>query len=186
MKIIRNIKRCFSSMNYMKKLFFSYFFIIFLILMIFSMTSSYYSSKSETKQALYTARNMLHQTTEFLSYKVTSIKNIINVISADETIQTLIAASDEFTRESQNNWIILSTTAKSIMYNANTSKDIHNIRLYALEGSISFENSKEFSQLTDEEKERWNERSAEKKISVLCGFPPRFSVPQINSGQSPM
>lgn len=61
-------------MNYMKKLFFSYFFIIFLILMIFSMTSSYYSSKSETKQALYTARNMLHQTTEFLSYKVTSIK----------------------------------------------------------------------------------------------------------------
>ena len=174
MKIIRNIKRCFSSMNYMKKLFFSYFFIIFLILMIFSMTSSYYSSKSETKQALYTARNMLHQTTEFLSYKVTSIKNIINVISADETIQTLIAASDEFTRESQNNWIILSTTAKSIMYNANTSKDIHNIRLYALEGSISFENSKEFSQLTDEEKERWNERSAEKKNISSLWLPASF------------
>ena len=174
MKIIRNIKRCFSSMNYMKKLFFSYFFIIFLILMIFSMTSSYYSSKSETKQALYTARNMLHQTTEFLSYKVTSIKNIINVISADETIQTLIAASDEFTRESQNNWIILSTTAKSIMYNANTSKDIHNIRLYALEGSISFENSKEFSQLTDEEKERWNERSSEKKNISSLWLPASF------------
>ena len=125
-------------MNYMKKLFFSYFLIICLILVIFSSASSYYSSKSETKQALYTAKNMLLQTTEFIGYKVTSIKNIINVISADETIQTLIASSDEFNRESQNNWIILSTTAKSIMYNANTSKDIHNIRLFALDGSISF------------------------------------------------
>ena len=103
MKVIHNIKRCFSSMNYMKKLFFSYFLIICLILVIFSSASSYYSSKSETKQALYTAKNMLLQTTEFLGYKVTSIKNIINVISADETIQTLIASSDEFNRESQNN-----------------------------------------------------------------------------------
>ena len=150
-------------MNYMKKLFFSYFLIICLILVIFSSASSYYSSKSETKQALYTAKNMLLQTTEFLGYKVTSIKNIINVISADETIQTLIASSDEFNRESQNNWIILSTTAKSIMYNANTSKDIHNIRLFALDGSISFENSKEFGRLTEEEKERWYERSSEKR-----------------------
>lgn len=72
------------------------------------------------------------------------------------------------------------------MYNANTSKDIHNIRLYALEGSISFENSKEFSQLTDEEKERWNERSAEKKNISSLWLPASFSVPQINSGQSPM
>lgn len=174
MKVIHNIKRCFSSMNYMKKLFFSYFLIICLILVIFSSASSYYSSKSETKQALYTAKNMLLQTTEFLGYKVTSIKNIINVISADETIQTLIASSDEFNRESQNNWIILSTTAKSIMYNANTSKDIHNIRLFALDGSISFENSKEFGQLTEEEKERWYERSSEKENISSLWLPASF------------
>lgn len=174
MKVIHNIKRCFSSMNYMKKLFFSYFLIICLILVIFSSASSYYSSKSETKQALYTAKNMLLQTTEFLGYKVTSIKNIINVISADETIQTLIASSDEFNRESQNNWIILSTTAKSIMYNANTSKDIHNIRLFALDGPISFENSKEFGQLTEEEKERWYERSSEKENISSLWLPASF------------
>ena len=161
-------------MNYMKKLFFSYFLIICLILVIFSSASSYYSSKSETKQALYTAKNMLLQTTEFIGYKVTSIKNIINVISADETIQTLIASSDEFNRESQNNWIILSTTAKSIMYNANTSKDIHNIRLFALDGSISFENSKEFSQLTEEEKERWYERTSEKENISSLWLPASF------------
>lgn len=161
-------------MNYMKKLFFSYFFIICLILLIFSTVSSYYSSRSETRQALYTSKNMLLQTTEFLGYKVTSIKNIINVISADETIQTLIASSEDFNREMQNNWLIVSTTAKSIMYNANTSKDIHNIRLYALDGYISFENSKEFDQLTEEEKKRWYERSSEKKNISSLWLPASF------------
>lgn len=174
MTLNRNIKQHFSSMNYMKKLFFSYFFIICLILLIFSTVSSYYSSKSETRQALYTSKNMLLQTTEFLGYKVTSIKNIVNIISADETIQTLIASSEDFNREMQNNWLIVSTTAKSIMYNANTSKDIHNIRLYALDGYISFENSKEFGQLTEAEKKHWYERSSEKENISSLWLPASF------------
>lgn len=174
MKPIHNLKQRFSSMNYMKKLFFSYLLIMCMILIIFSFVSSYYSSKSETKQALYTAKNMLLQTTEFLGYKVTSIKNIINVISADETIQTVISSSEEYDREYQNNWMILTTTAKSIMYNANTSKDIHNIRLYPLEGSASFENSREFGQLTEGEKAAWFRRSGEKENVNYLWLPSTF------------
>lgn len=159
MKALNKLRNKISSIHYAGKLFYSYFIIVCIMLLIFSTTSTYYSSRTETNQSIYTAKNVLLQTSEFIDYKVSAIKNIINIITVDETIQEAISYSEEYDRNYQNNWVILTTTAKSIMYNANTSKDIHNIRLYTLSGPAAFENSKEFAELSQDEKENWFART---------------------------
>ncbi len=167
-------KNVILGMDYRKKLFFSYFVICCLVLAVFSFSSSVYSSGVERQKAIYTAENMLVQTSEFISYKVAAIKNIMTVISTDDRLQTVIASSEEYDRDTQHNWMILTTTAKSIMYNANTSKDIRNVRLYALEGEASFESSSEFQELSEEEQNRWKERTGEEQNQYSLWIPASF------------
>lgn len=165
----RQIKNIFSHVSYSKKLFFSYFTITCVVLGVFSYNSYRRSSHAELQQSLYTATNALSQSSEFIGYKIQSVKNIVNTISNDDHIQTVISNSENYDRSPQNNWIIVTETAKGIMYNANVSNDILDIRLYPLSGEHSFESSDTFMQLTEKEKERWYDRNdnAEKRNSLL-------------------
>lgn len=174
MKKIKHFFTHIMHIHFNNKLFFSYIILIAVPLFLFLLF--YYNQFSivATKQTKYTAEKVLSQTTSSLEDKITSYKDVVDVISYDKSLQNVLSTGEKYSRESVNTWLIPGENTGNIIYTMNSSKDISDIHLYSLEGKNSFENSESFQALTQEEKEKWTEKY--NKIDELhyLWIPPSF------------
>lgn len=172
-KFKENLTSIFRT-HFNNKIFFSYIVLLVIPLSLFLLFCYSQSSRIATQQGKYTAQKVLAQTSSYLEDKITSYKNIINVVSYDRSIQTVLATGEQFSRESEGNWIIPSQSTGNIIYTMNSSNDISNIHLYSLEGRNSFENSAEFKKLTPDEQNAWKKKFSNIDDIHYLWIPPSF------------
>ena len=160
MKQKKNFLISFFKSHYNAKLFLSYLLILLVPLVFVTLYFYNVSSKNAYSQAQFTAQKVLSQTASYLNDKLLAYKNIINVVSYDQNLQSILQMSEEYTRQSNSSWSVnLETSTGNIMYTMNSSQDIGDIHLYSLEGINTFENSSAYLALTEEEKQKWAECS---------------------------
>lgn len=153
----RNLKKIIPS-HFSTKLFIAFFSCVIIPFSFIMLINNYRSQKLSINQAIYSNEKVLSQAASFLEYKITSLKNIIDIISFDNTVQEVLTTSNSYYRENQGNWFIQTTDMKNIIYNSYTTSDIKSVRLYMQNGPASFEETTEFRQLSDAEQADWYER----------------------------
>lgn len=142
-------------MGFQVKLFISNTLILLLFLFL-AVTFNYRNTTINIRnEAIYSANQTLQQTAAYIGYKANSIKNIIDIISYDDTIQDVISTSSAYYRKDIGNWIIQTSTVRNILYNTYTTPDIKTIHLYMKEGPAAIEESDDFQRLSSAEKANW-------------------------------
>ena len=81
--------------RFLKSFTFRIFSVTSLVLLIslaaLTLVNSYSLSRRETEQQIYSGTNTLNQAASFIEYRVHAIEGIMNVISYDDTIQTVLS-----------------------------------------------------------------------------------------------
>lgn len=144
-----------KNMGFQVKLFISNTLILLLFLFL-AVTFNYRNTTINIRnEAIYSANQTLQQTAAYIGYKANAIKNIIDIISYDDTIQDVISTSSAYYRKDIGNWIIQTSTVRNILYNTYTTPDIKTIHLYMKEGPAAIEESDEFQRMSSAEKANW-------------------------------
>ena len=144
-----------KSMGFQVKLFISNTLILLLFLFL-AVTFNYRNTTINIQnEAIYSANQTLQQTAAYIGYKANAIKNIIDIISYDDTIQDVISTSSAYYRKDIGNWIIQTSTVRNILYNTYTTPDIKTIHLYMKEGPAAIEESDDFQRMSSAEKANW-------------------------------
>jgi two-component system sensor histidine kinase YesM len=139
--------------------------------------NNYRSERLIKDQSIYSNEKVLSQAAAFLEYKLSSLKNIIDIISLDDTVQTVLKTSDSYYRENQGNWFIQTTDMKNIIYDSYLTSDIKSVRLYMQDGPASFEETAEFKELTEAKQSDWYERINEVGLLSTVWIPSSFFDP---------
>lgn len=165
----RSIKISFAS-----KLFIVYLSLMMLPLLLLMMINYYRSVQITAEQAKYSNEKVISQTTAFLEYKLASLNNIVNIISFDEEVHTLLDTSNEYYRENIGHWTVQTTYMKNIIYNSYTTNDISSVQLYMKNGSASFESTNTFRTLSQAKQNQWYERLGEASSRGTAWIPSVF------------
>lgn len=151
------------------------FLLIFSLPVLLSIVVSHLMISSQTMEnANVSYRKTLEQTASYLSYKATSIRNIVDIISYDSTIQSVVNTSESYYRNNIGNWIIHTADVKNIIFNTYSTEDITTIHFYMKEGPASIEETSEFQKLSSAEKSAWYERLDGEGIFASMWFPSDF------------
>jgi len=144
-----------KNMGFQVKLFISNTLILLLFLSL-AVTFNYRNTTINIKnESIYSANQTLRQTAAYIGYKANAIKNIIDIISYDDTIQDVISTSSAYYRKDIGNWIVQTSTVRNILYNTYTTPDIKTIHLYMKEGPAAIEESDDFQKMSSAEKANW-------------------------------
>lgn len=145
----------FKNMGFQVKLFLSNTFLLLLFLFL-AVTLNYRNTTTNIKnEAIYSANQTLQQTAAYIGYKANAIKNIVDIVSYDDTIQKVISTNSDYYRKDIGNWIIQTSTVRNILYNTYTTPDISTIHLYMKDGPAAIEESDEFQRMTSAERANW-------------------------------
>lgn len=145
----------FKNMGFQVKLFLSNALILLLFLFL-AVTLNYRNATANMRtEAIYSANQTLQQTAAYIGYKASAIRNIIDIISYDDTIQEVISTNSSYYRKDIGNWIIQTSTVRNILYNTYTTPDINTIHLYMKDGPAAIEESDEFQRMSSAEKMNW-------------------------------
>lgn len=144
-----------KNMGFQGKLFLSDIFILLLFLFL-AVTLNYRNTTTNMRsEAIYSANQTLRQTAAYIGYKANAIKNIIDIVSYDDTIQEVISTNSAYYRKDIGNWIIQTSKVRNILYNTYTTPDISSIHLYMKDGPAAIEESEEFHRMSSAEKANW-------------------------------
>ncbi|AZT91204.1 sensor histidine kinase [Caldicellulosiruptor changbaiensis] len=124
----------FSNMSIKYKLFASYMFVILISFSIFSFINYIIIGRDVEKQAIYSSGKIVEQTASFLENRVTSVKNVLNVLALDSTVQELINRPDEYYYENIGNWLVDSQRFTKVFYSACHNFNIIDISIYMTQG----------------------------------------------------
>ena len=145
--------------RFVYRIFLSYLSIFVGLILITVMINSYQMSNREMTQGTYTGTKALNQATAYLQYRVQEINNIISAVSYSNTVKQALRDGELYYSHSTANWnISTSQGIKKIQYGSYTSRDISSIRLYSIEGTLSFEETEKFQQLSSQKQEEWHSR----------------------------
>lgn len=169
------------SSSLVQKLFVSYQLIFTLPLILIVLLNYYNTSENSIARAHDTYAKTLGQTSSYISYKASSIRNIIDIISYDSTIQNVITQSQAYYRSNSGNWIIQTADVKNIIFNTYSTPDIVQIRLYMNEGLAAIEETNEFKRMSSAEQTDWYKRLNEESRPTWQWFPPSFFGEQGNA-----
>lgn len=163
--------------SFVTKLFATYLVLMMLPLSLILIINYYRSAQISEEQAIYSNEKVISQTSDFLSYKVFSLKNIIDIISFDENVQTVLKTSDSFYRNNKGYWTIQTEDIKNIIYNSYTTSDITTVRLYMRKGPASFEETDNFKRLSNAEQSDWYTRIENSPLLDTVWIPSYFFDP---------
>lgn len=169
-RILQNL----ISTSFVTKLFFTCLAIMMIPILLILTINYYRSAQISQDQAIYSNQKVLNQTAAFLEYKVSSLNNIVNIISFDEEVQTVLQTSDAYYRENLGKWMIQTTDMKNIIYNSYTTSDITSVRLYMKKGPASFEETDMFKKLSNAEQSEWYKRVENSEMFATTWIPSDF------------
>ncbi|WPX09378.1 cache domain-containing sensor histidine kinase [Anaerocellum danielii] len=131
---MRRIVNTFSNMSIKYKLFASYMFVILISFGIFSLMNYVIVGRDVEKQAIYSSGKIVDQTASFLENRVSSIKNVLNILALDSTVQELVNRPDDYYYENIGNWLVDSQRFTKLFYSTCQNFDILSISIYMTQG----------------------------------------------------
>lgn len=163
----------FSNMSIKYKLFASYMFIILTSFSIFSFINYIIIGRDVEKQAIYSSGKIIEQTASFLENRVTSVKNVLNVLALDSTVQELINKPKEYYYENIGNWLVDSQRFTKIFYSACHNFNIPYISIYMSQGLAMLSETDSYLQFERIEKFPWYVQMLSKD-ELFCWVTPKM------------
>lgn len=111
-----------------------------------------------TIQTLDMNERSLKQSAAFLNYTLSSLNNIVDTLSFDDTVQTLLKSGSSYDRTMEGNWFIQRTDILNIIYNPYTSSELQSVQVYPDEGPSSFNQTESYQKLDIKRQQEWNAR----------------------------
>lgn len=131
-----------------------------LLIPLLAITLINYQSFKETTtiQTLDMNERSLKQSAAFLNYTLSSLNNIVDTLSFDDTVQTLLKSGSSYDRTMEGNWFIQRTDILNIIYNPYTSSELQSVQVYPDEGPSSFNQTESYQKLDIKRQKEWNAR----------------------------
>ena len=144
--------------SFTTKVFLIYAILLVVPLTIITIISYRDSSNIIRDQAIYANEQSLDQAASYLEFQMKSINTMLNIISYDPTVQTLLLQGSNYARGMENNWFVQTTDVQNFIYNPYITNEIREVKIYPSEGPASFTNSIEFRKLMENEQEKLEEQ----------------------------
>lgn len=146
------------SLKFATRLGFAYLGMLLIPLLAITLINYRSFTNTTTIQALDMNERSLKQSTAFLDYTLSSLNNIIDTLSFDDTVQTLLKTGSSYDRTMEGNWFIQRTDILNIIYNPYTSSELQSVQVYPDEGPSSFDQTESYQKLDAGKQKEWNER----------------------------
>jgi two-component system sensor histidine kinase YesM len=146
--------RPFDDFSIRYKLFASYLLVIIIPLVLLLFLHLHLTAKETEKQALYSARKMLEETKSYLQYRAEMVKEVLNFIAFNETVQTLVT-EDPKRYEDVNLWGRDANKLARVVGQIRYNSDIETVQLYMKHGLASVTESSDYLSMENTEHSLW-------------------------------
>lgn len=155
--MIKKIFKFFNDLGIRIKLFICLFLMISIPFCIFIGINSYVSSKDSAKQALDSSRKMLQQAKSSLEYKTIYIKNALDMLSLNDTIQELLFTSSSSYSDDIGSWMNDRDKFAKLLYSLQSNPDLSagQVQLYMSDGLAKVSETEEFLNMDRAAGSKW-------------------------------
>lgn len=150
----RKFRRPFTDFSIRYKLFASYMLVIIIPFVLLLFLHLHLTANENEKQALYSARKMLEETKSYLQYRAEMVKEVLNLIAFNETVQTLVA-EDPKRYEDVNLWGMDANKLARVVGQFRYNSDIETVQLYMKQGLASVNESTDYLNMGNVEHSLW-------------------------------
>lgn len=141
MMMIRRILQSFNDLSIKYKLLVSYLLLITIPLCAFLFINTFATSRETEQQSLYSARRVFNQTKSYLDFKTESIRNSLNYIAINDTVQEVLMRHPGDYYRNIGLWSIDSDKFVPIFFSAKGSSDVAGFHIYMKQGlALIFQN----------------------------------------------
>ena len=148
-------RRRFGRLGIRIKLMFVFILLLSAISGLFSLANLEFNSRETEDQARYTATQALQQTASFIENKCSAVIDILDIMSVNETIITLITQSAEDYPQTLSVWWEDASRLNGVLFSMRSNKDISRFHLYFSNGMSALSGNSDFSLLSDIIDEPW-------------------------------
>lgn len=148
------IPRPFADFSIRYKLFASYMLVIIIPLLLLLFFHLHLTANETEKQALYSARKMLEETKSYLQYRAETVREVLNFIAFNETVQSLVAEEPQ-RYEDVNLWGTDSNKLARVLGQFRYNSDIETVQLYMKLGLASVAENNDYLNMGHVEGSLW-------------------------------
>lgn len=164
--MLKRLLKNLGDLSIKYKLFLSCFALIITSLCLFLIINSITLSKDHEKQALYTAKQVLDQTKSFLEFKTTSVRNSLDTMALNDTVQEILRKNPQEYYEDIGLWPIDAARLNKVFFAVKSNPDIEHVRLYMKQGPALVFPSEDYISLAEVEDLPWYQRFAASKNTI--------------------
>ncbi|KWX85378.1 histidine kinase [Paenibacillus riograndensis] len=147
-------RRPFAEFSIRYKLFASYMLVIIIPLLLLLFLHLHLTANETEKQALYSARKMLEETKSYLQYRAETVREVLNFIAFNETVQSLVA-EDPKRYEDVNLWGTDANKLARVLGQFRYNSDIETVQLYMRQGLASVAENNDYLNMGHVEHSLW-------------------------------
>ncbi|MHA6529157.1 cache domain-containing sensor histidine kinase [Paenibacillus sp. BAC0078] len=147
-------RKPFADYSIRYKLFATYMLVIIIPFVLLLYLHLRLTANENEKQALYSARKMLEETKSYLQYRAETVREVLNFISFNDTVQTLVA-EDPRRYEDVNVWGTDANKLARVLGQFRYNSDIETVQLYMKQGLASATENPDYMNLGNVESSEW-------------------------------
>lgn len=144
----------FAAFSIRYKLFASYMLVIIIPLLLLLFIHLHLTANETEKQALYSARKMLEETKSYLQYRAETVREVMNFIAFNETVQSVVA-EDPQRYEDVNLWGTDANKLARVLGQFRYNSDIETVQLYMKQGLASVAENNDYLNMGHVEDSLW-------------------------------
>ncbi len=155
--MIKKLINLVNDLGIRVKLFICLFLMISIPFCIFIGVNSYVSSKDSARQALDSSRKMLLQAKSSLEYKAIYIKNAMDMLALNDTIQELVFTSSSIYDNDIGSWMKDRERFAKLLYSLQSNPDLSSgqLQLYMSDGLANVSETEEFLRMEKAVDSKW-------------------------------
>ncbi len=153
--MIKKLIKYINDLGIRVKLFICLFLMISIPFLIFIGINSYVTSKDSASQALDSSRKMLLQAKSSLEYKASYIKNAMDILALNDTIQELVFTSASAYDNDIGLWMNDRDRFAKLLYSIQSNPDISGLQLYMSDGLANVSETEEFLRMDKVTDSKW-------------------------------
>ena len=171
--MIKKLIRLFNDLGIRVKLFICLLLLILIPFCIFIGINTYISSKDSANQALESSRKMLLQAKSSLEYKSLYIKNAMDMLALNDTIQELVFTDSSIYRNDIGTWMYDRDRFAKLLYSIQSNPDISSLQLYMDDGLAAVSETEEFLRMDKAINSDWYKEMKAASEVYRC-FPDKY------------
>ncbi|MFK4439864.1 sensor histidine kinase [Paenibacillus sp. RC21] len=144
----------FADFSIRHKLFASYMMVIIIPFVVLLFLHLHLTANENEKQALYTAQKMLEETKSYLQYRAETVREVLNFIAFNDTVQTMVA-EDPSRYEDVNLWGTDANRLARVLGKFRYNSDIETVQLYMKKGLASATENFDYLNMGKVEQSHW-------------------------------